>query len=778
MSRRIRYQDDDNDDQGLFTNRSTMMANFEEWIKMATDNKINSKNSWNFALIDYFHDLNVLRDSENNINFQKASATLDGCVKIYSSRVDSVTTETGKLLSGLAQKKNTTKSSSSGNPDDSEVDGIGGRSDGADDDIHIDPLTGLPISNDTDAQSKRRTFNRVLETTLVDFEAIRLKELDQELNIDPLFKKALVDFDEGGAKSLLLNALNIDNTARVVFDTAIKDEKDVNESKLELLEREESGEEDSENDESKEDDLEKQNQLQEDSREEPRDHDISKNEEMNSKSSDLIGEEFANCSVLIEDEILSLGIDYIKFNEINHCEISPSIQQLRNVVEDITKAKNFIDGVSNKFDNFLSEQELQEVVPDGGLDDVNSEKGDLQDEFSYISHKENDDEDVENPREGDLDGVDPLTSAETSSMDGNAGTIEGIFEQDLMAYFDESLKRNWRGREHWKVRNLKKNSMLSENINSLNNNSSRQSLNAGTSKNDPATKKKKKQTELDFFALDDQLEETIFGSKKRTNIDLPLKFRKDESHYLLPDDYQFSTQKITRLFIKPGQSMSLFNRRRRLDSLSMSHEKDPDRNGPSVDEPVAIADEHFWAENYERKEKEEEEEGKENLDQEEIKNGKMNNPFNDDEDIGVDFNQAFEEEEFKDDSLNSYPADEPEKLPLGENKVNYSRVSKKVDVRKLKNNLWRTIKTLVERTKEGDEIRADTDCEPVIQLKFTDITREISKMYSNEARKDISTSFCFICLLHLANEYGLQIINAQNYDDLIIFYGLQTKESV
>lgn len=38
----------------------------------------------------------------NSINFQKASCTLDGCVKIYTSRVDSVATETGKLLSGLA----------------------------------------------------------------------------------------------------------------------------------------------------------------------------------------------------------------------------------------------------------------------------------------------------------------------------------------------------------------------------------------------------------------------------------------------------------------------------------------------------------------------------------------------------------------------------------------------------------------------------------------------------------------------------------------------------
>ena len=81
--------------------RVPILANFEEWMKMATDNKINATNSWNFALIDYFHDMSLLREGDS-VNFQKASCTLDGCVKIYTSRVDSVATETGKLLSGLA----------------------------------------------------------------------------------------------------------------------------------------------------------------------------------------------------------------------------------------------------------------------------------------------------------------------------------------------------------------------------------------------------------------------------------------------------------------------------------------------------------------------------------------------------------------------------------------------------------------------------------------------------------------------------------------------------
>ena len=88
--------------------RVPILANFEEWMKMATDNKINAANSWNFALIDYFHDMSLLKEGDG-VNFQKASCTLDGCVKIYTSRVDSVATETGKLLSGLADSGNSKK---------------------------------------------------------------------------------------------------------------------------------------------------------------------------------------------------------------------------------------------------------------------------------------------------------------------------------------------------------------------------------------------------------------------------------------------------------------------------------------------------------------------------------------------------------------------------------------------------------------------------------------------------------------------------------------------
>lgn len=99
--------------------RVPILANFEEWMKMATDNKINAANSWNFALIDYFHDMSLLKEGDG-VNFQKASCTLDGCVKIYTSRVDSVATETGKLLSGLADSRDSKKKGRDGDDEEDE----------------------------------------------------------------------------------------------------------------------------------------------------------------------------------------------------------------------------------------------------------------------------------------------------------------------------------------------------------------------------------------------------------------------------------------------------------------------------------------------------------------------------------------------------------------------------------------------------------------------------------------------------------------------------------
>jgi len=44
----------------------------------------------------------------------------------------------------------------------------------------------------------------------------------------------------------------------------------------------------------------------------------------------------------------------------------------------------------------------------------------------------------------------------------------------------------------------------------------------------------------------------------------------------------------------------------------------------------------------------------------------------------------------------------------------------------------------------------------------------LDSVYPEKALADISTSFCFICLLHLANEKGLKIEGNNSLDELSI----------
>lgn len=209
-------------------------SNYEEWMKMAMDNvcrlldsrppcmlkcpwsqKINQANSWNFALIDYFHDMSLLRNNvDNSINFQRASSTLDGCVKIWTSRVDSVGTETGKLLSNLASD---------------------GREAGDE-----EPTSDNPDAQEP-SQKRRKATNRSESTLAKNAAQLKNKKLDLEFSIDPLFRKTSEDFDEGGAHGLLMNHLGLgvgsEGALRVIFD-ASDSMGEVGEGEEDLLEPE------------------------------------------------------------------------------------------------------------------------------------------------------------------------------------------------------------------------------------------------------------------------------------------------------------------------------------------------------------------------------------------------------------------------------------------------------------------------------------------------------------------------------------------------------------
>ncbi|GKV46045.1 hypothetical protein SLEP1_g53059 [Rubroshorea leprosula] len=76
---------------------------FQNCIKLASENKINQKNTWELKLIDHLSDIIKVdaAEADSQTNFQRASCTLEAGVKIYSVRVDAVHAEAYKVLSGI-----------------------------------------------------------------------------------------------------------------------------------------------------------------------------------------------------------------------------------------------------------------------------------------------------------------------------------------------------------------------------------------------------------------------------------------------------------------------------------------------------------------------------------------------------------------------------------------------------------------------------------------------------------------------------------------------------
>lgn len=91
--------------------------------------------------------------------------------------------------------------------------------------------------------------------------------------------------------------------------------------------------------------------------------------------------------------------------------------------------------------------------------------------------------------------------------------------------------------------------------------------------------------------------------------------------------------------------------------------------------------------------------------------------------------------------------------------INYARTAKRVDVKRLKENLWKIL-TFSDNSALPDRVLGEH--------KFTTIAHQLRHFYSESQLKDISIPFCFICLLHLANEKHLKITGQTDMRELVI----------
>lgn len=738
-----------------------ILANFEEWMKLATDNKINAGNSWNFALIDYFHEMSLLREGDS-INFQKASVTLDGCVKIYTNRVDSVATETGKLLSGLSSSKQGAADGADG--EDGENDGEGDEDE----------------DEEKSKKATRRKKTNAGSTLAKDFSALQVKKLEVEFFVDPLFKKTSAEFDEGGAKGLLLNHLSVDDEGRIIFDASDA----VNDASASTSADAEDAEDDRD-----EDDIRR---------------DQANIEALGQKFfPELFGPE-------VEQEPLSdlhICPSLLGFKTDSAVLDIPALSAMAHLSDDRTNALDDDD-----FDDAGSGSGSSGSVPLIDVFDSNEspEFGQVDDFEMPLAHNA--------PAAAPdmlLHAADAVGAGSMAMVDLADGRRNAAMD-DLYAHFDVMLRKNWAGPANWKINR----------VNAHLNAAAGGGAGALDADGRPIAKKPRVAREkhlIDFLSAEGAAaaDSAELFKKKGTavQLNLPKNQWKSKTRNLLPEDKHFSSEQLLRLFLKPKarvRAVGLAGPSSSSSAGARAEDGDGDR--------FVQMDENFWAKEQAAAMGAHGSNGAAagtGADFYHDNDGGLDlgtGAALDDEDddgaggVGGSFHDAAESFEpastqgtdYDPTSTASQPASQfgtaggdfgSQLQQLGRRGkpeyVNFARTAKKVDVRVLKENLWKKLDFDVfspprksttdapaggaedgaggdgdtshssEATVVPDGTAAEAKLEPG-ERKFTEVVTSLRDVYPASKLGEISTSFCFICLLHLANEQGLEIRQADD----------------
>jgi condensin complex subunit 2 len=624
--------------------------------------------------------------------------------------------------------------------------------------------------------------------------------MELEFAVDPLFKKASADFDEGGAKGLLLNHLSIDSEGRIVFDSS--DDTGNATPNAETSRTQQTEDED--------DELSTRAKM------------ISKMQHTSDEQTEinidgLASKFFPDLSILDSQDICpsmktfalgdpnsDLNIPFLKppedWRDAN--KDRPPILSAEINLGDQTGI--FLDGTNAAgFDEdddggFLGGFDLP---PDTGFGEGGEAwaKDAALEPMLQVSRSDEDgiagDGAQDGIAVGDFDPANPTGDAYAVSLNHR----EGNEHENILSYFDNALKSQragWAGHEHWRIRKIKQ--TAAENT-------------------APVRQRKEKEPfEIDFLApMSQSTAEMVYTvASSNSAISLPKAQWKTKGRNLLPDDRYFSSRSLLSLFLKPKARLG-----RRNDVAGLPNRDGGGRSVEEDKERFEEMDEAYWA----RRKEDEERNGEEAKEE-----GDYDANFFADDDGGLPFVGGIPDDD--DDDENSpagftdaremlspppsssteaaaaaadlqAPQSQTEMLPgsfgsqlvtqggrrLRPEYVNYARVAKKVDVRRLKENMWRGMSESLMASFDGTRSPEDTNEPPtpaptepdgdvdmmdvdepappvaavekmldkVPELKFTDMIGDLRNVYPEQQMRDISTSYCFICLLHLANEKGL-----------------------
>lgn len=377
-----------------------------------------------------------------------------------------------------------------------------------------------------------------------------------------MFKKASADFDEGGAKGLLLNHLAIDGHGRIVFDSS----DDAGDATAEDTARRESGA--TADQEKAEDDEEAEPEEQDSTRVPDKEIDI-----------DSLGLRFFPDLAKLDEQHICPSLKELDLGDPAGSLDIPFLKAPEDWRVEKEKEDSQNTGLGDKSGILLDEDNAEGFDDDagalGGFDmgeeAAFGEGGEawakeaafepqMRVHDNFAGAGTNGDQAAEGVGVGDFD---PESGQYAVSLQHKKSSDN---HEDILSYFDNALQKSWAGPEHWRIRRIKD----------------------ITKPAAPATsrRKEKEPFEIDFLSpLDPMLAELIYTPAISTAaISLPKTQWKSKTRNLLPDDKHFNSRQLLRLFLKPRARMG--TRR----TLQNSHQS------AKVEEiPAGEIDEAFWA---------------------------------------------------------------------------------------------------------------------------------------------------------------------------------------